>query len=104
VNEFAIEPEHAAEAGSTQAHPAREDGIENRLYFGLRLADHPEYLSRRRLLLRASALSLSASARRFSRSRTLAPSLLGDVRVHAAWLPWTSWTLDPDPFASPCLL
>jgi hypothetical protein len=29
----------------------------------------------------ASALSLRASAKRFSRSRTLAPSLLGDLRA-----------------------
>lgn len=74
VEHIAVEPPYATDDGIAQ--PCRGPGnrIENRLDIGRRSADHPQDLAHRRLLFQRFSQALP-------RSRTLAPTSCGDLRV-----------------------
>jgi hypothetical protein len=57
VDEFAVEPEHRAQPGITEAQRTCRDAIEYRLYVCWRAADHSQNLTRRGLTVE-SLLSL----------------------------------------------
>src|SRR5262244_1293608 len=55
VEQLAVELKERAEESVAQSHGASDDRVEHRLHVGRRLADHPEDLAGRRLLLQRLA-------------------------------------------------